>query len=482
MIVWDVKGTPRATFDEHGGQVNCVAFSPDGKQLASGCWDTVIRLWNLEAGQREGLLVGPAWGVENMAYSPDGSLLAATALAPGQSIRIWDVASRKLLRIHTTQAQQVAFLPKEKMLMAGGGNSEDPAIRFFDLQDDTLPGQPVVHRWKLHAGRVYSITRSALRGELISTGQDGKIILYNPAAEQADLEVTLDVPIRDFDIVAGGEQLAVAGPGRVQLLDVSTGSMVAELAKDDIPWKSVAVDRRGKLLAAGSNTGKVQVWDIANRSRRLGVDVGDRISHEQLVFSPDGTRLAVVVWSPRGDSVQLFDTANGTLVHSLPASAPMRLAISPDGRRLVVGSQNDLLVWDTAGAKLLHTLRGHSNSIRAIAFSPDGRWIASGSIDRSIRLWAADSGQLQRTLGAHRSDIESLSFSPDSRSLAAADHGGCVKLWHVATGRELLELVSENLPVWDVAFFSGGNRIAYLLESGVLRIIQIRPATHVSSE
>ena len=401
-----------------------------------------------------------------MAFSPDGSRLASTG---GRTVRIWDVPLQKLLRTYAVDAAFVTFLPDGNTVMSGG--IHDEFIRFWDVTAEQLPQSRACETLKLHTGRVYSIASLAASERWVSTGQDGKVIVSEPLS--SILERKVDHSASDFCFVPGGRELAIASADGVHLVNAATESLTATLPSDESDWCSVAVSPDGKLLAAGNLAGTTCIWDLPMRSERIRWAKDGHIANEHLAFSPDGSQLAGRTWEQPDDATQVFDTATGELVHAFPAEACRAAIFSPDGTRLAMDSQNDVLVWDVASRQVLRTLRGHTSSVTTIAFSPDGRLVATGGNDRTVRLWDSETGQLQFTLEGHRDDVMSIAFSPDGRSLATADCGGCVKLWHVATGRELLELVNQPTWIKRVAFSDDGKRLAYLLKTGSVRIIHV---------
>ena len=150
-------------------------------------------------------------------------------------------------------------------------------------------------------------------------------------------------------------------------------------------------------------------------------------------YSQDGTRLAVASYI----GVWLYDTETYQEIALLAghASAVLSLAFSPDGKTLASGSHEDtVLLWDVATGKRKRTLTGHTSPIFSLAFSPDGKTLASGSIDRTIRLWDAATGEHKQTLAGHKYGIESLAFSPAGKTLASGGGGKTVRLWDVVTG------------------------------------------------
>ncbi len=146
------------------------------------------------------------------------------------------------------------------------------------------PAKRLAEIRKSHSGRVYSITPMPTCGGVTSAGQDGQVFLHHPQPAQTELNGPPGVPVLDIQFTADDRQLAVAGPGRVQLLDASTGSVDAIIAEDDTAWTSVAVDRQGKLLAAGSKDGTIHVWDIVKRSLQFSLDVGSQHLQRRVGF------------------------------------------------------------------------------------------------------------------------------------------------------------------------------------------------------
>jgi hypothetical protein len=253
------------------------------------------------------------------------------------------------------------------------------------------------------------------------------------------------------------------------------------------PVQSIAFSPDGRTLAAGINghysgfrrdmthgAPFIALWDIASRRKLLSHGLAPDLSYvTDLVFSPDGKWLAC---PDVGNVVKLLDARS--LVESFAFSVDTddigALAFSPDGRVLASGSNNTIRLWDVTSRSQLRQLSGHTGFVSSLAFSAHGDELASASGDNTIKLWNAKSGKEILTIAGDKSDyyFSAVTFSPDDRFLIAGTGDGKVKVWEISiSGLRIIQtLEGDAIRVLAVAVSPDGTRLAASGNTGTVRV------------
>ncbi|KAI0337299.1 WD40 repeat-like protein [Trametopsis cervina] len=383
--VWvaETRESDYAPLEDYTSEVMALAFSPDGRTLASGTSNGTIRLWDVATGDlKNELLEGHTSAVISIALSPDGRILASGS--SDHTIRIWAADTGRPLGNpligHSDIITSLSFFPDNQNLVSV---SADCTIRVWLLRPSN---------------------NDAVKG-----------IAFSPGNEIA---------------------ASVSRNGTVRLWDVRTGLHAGTpLRGHTTPMTSVVFSSDGRLIASGSFDDTIQLWNTQT-GQRVGLSL---VGHSGLVtsvaFSSDSS---IIASGSYDDTIRLWSVATGEqLGEPLTGHCGMVTSVtfSPDGRYLASGSSDGtIILWDVTTRKRIGGPLRHGANVNSVTFSPDGQIIASGGADSTVRLWRADTRELiGAPLEAHTDHVLSVAFSPDSKTLVTGSADCTIRLWDIET-------------------------------------------------
>ena len=240
--------------------------------------------------------------------------------------------------------------------------------------------------------------------------------------------------------------ITFARDGIARLWNIADGKLVREYPVNGTFSGTTQFSPDGTKFAVSAEEG-LSVWDVAS-----GEQVATAEGGRAAVFSPDGRQLYV----GHGNRVDVVDATSGAVARSM--ELPSRsVRLFPDGLRLMTGGGLDGLISDAQTGAILHKLSGHTGPIQEVAVSPDGRYVATSSIDKTAKVWDADTGRLVQTMTGHTEILFRMAFSPDNRSLMTGSLDNTARLWDIATGNEIRRFTGHTAAVYVVDFTPDGH-------------------------
>ncbi|MDI1433284.1 WD40 repeat domain-containing protein [Polyangium sorediatum] len=401
-------------------------LSPDGKTLAILYSDDKVRLCDIEK-RRVSATLSPNGAIWQMAFSRDGKTFATAS--EKNDVQIWDTRSGAVKKTVSFGADTYI---STLVLSPDGSLFATDFVREVSVWD-AKTGSVQAKLEEFEYGGDLAFSPDGRR--LATTCASGLVCVVDATNGALVKKIALkDVGLRSVLISPDGKTLfAQPFDDTLRVLDLEKGTLLRTSSLPDDLGR-ITLSGNGKLLGAAGN--RMRVWNAQTGATVREEKLKD--SPWDFALSPDGSWAAVGVEG----AILLFSLtttnapARPLLGHTGPVEA---LAFSPDGKRLASGSRDkSVRIWDVAAGTEKFRLPGHSNTVTAVAFSPDGNLLASGSADKSARIWDAATGTSRQTFldknASITESVNAVAFSPDGKRLAVGGSGNTLRLWDLATG------------------------------------------------
>ncbi|MFH0992128.1 MAG: caspase family protein [bacterium] len=445
----------------HAEEITTIAFSLDGKILASGGKDKAVILWDVKTGKQMRTLAGHANDIGRVLFLPNNKHVASSSAA---EVKLWDLETgrevkeksrldgntKKIVQFLEGSPRDIKVSPNLKMLAVAkiGGDT----LHMWDLKSGKL-------LWTVdrHKSNVYSLTFSPdnelLAGAIESN--DGTIVFFDVASGKEQKTLSTGVKINSLEFSRDGKVLLVASGAVIRFWDIEQAKVIKTLKGHSSTVNSLSLSPDGTVIASGSADKSIRLWELDAIMPSM-ILIGYTSPIQKISLSVDGKLLATAhgsegILGSRNESVRLWDLATGQGIKSFSGhlSTVTCVAVSLNGKLLASGSMdNRVKIWDISIGKELKTLDSKS-TVFSVAFSLDGKTLATGGSDKYLRLWDTESWQETKS-AQHEDAVLAIAYSPNGKILATGIGSSIglpsfskkrdIQLWDAKTGEGIRSL------------------------------------------
>jgi WD40 repeat protein/serine/threonine protein kinase len=452
VIIWDVaRGRMVNQLRGHRFAVNAVAYRPDGMELASASQDGTVRLWDPQTGQERALVRGSPSHATGVAYSRDGKMLAA-AFDMG-FVKVLDGTKGKELRnLNLGKALRAfAFSPDGQLVAAA---ADDATISLWD----PATGKPIAVL-KEHRRPVSAMAFSSDSQKLASVGEDLTLRIWDRRTEQTAHSV-YDGAFQIGSICwnPDGTRLAlVRSDNLVTVVNAENGHEALALRGHSNGIFDAAYSPDGRRIASAAGDGAVKLWDATENQE---VMVRQSAVNDVAGLAIDGKQIIV---AGRNGAVSIRDLRTGVEMQSTwgISTGARCTTVSADGKYLAyAGPDHSVSVCEARNGKPICLCRGHRAAISCLAFSVHQHLLLSGSQDGTVKLWSIRTGSEKASLAGPGQAVTRVALTPDGRLAAAGHDDGSVLLWDAETGRLVQTIGLGRAFISMLRFSPNGRRMA----------------------
>lgn len=466
-ISWDVAtGTPEKEFTEgHAFLASSAVFLPDRKRLATAAVDNSVRIWDIQTGTEHKRFehTGRSAAID---VSADSRLLLTGS--DTKTVRIWNIETGKLireLRGHKSEVSAVAFSGDMRYCASGDARGR---CMLWEVASGKL-----LHRLEAHTRRINGLAFLPDGKTLLSASGDNTVGNWDITTGEENQQKILKHPdaIMSMDVFDNGTKAVTScADGLVRIWNLSTPEVTQTIHPANGLINSVSVSHDNKrLLTANVQQRVIQVWAL-DTGKELQVPGNNGHLQPFLDFKSRGGMLWTAVFSPYHDSILTVGGRdarlwNGVTAQQLMAFHPHGVvasaSFSPDGKWLVTGSwDNSAKIWSTETGQAEKKLeQKHTGYVNTVRYSPQGNRIVTASDDGTSKIWDAQSGEMLLSLDQPNTHVKSAVFSPDGKKVVTASDDKTLVMWDAQTGKKLSTFKGHDWPVLEVAFSHDGTRL-----------------------